>query len=403
MNRDEFDPADVITIGGVPATTVGRLADLAAENELSYRRQLRSGGLHDQVPALFVAECESSDCDRPAEYVGTFVNRANPAKIRPDTLYCQRCAYVCHAGGMFVDVTTLFGESACPVQPYLGKHDTAIGWTHAPGTRGKTIVSVTGCDPVSPGCNNCYAALLSSSPRMQRLEKYQGVAVDGKFTGVVKLHPDVLDKALGMRQRCTFFHNSMGDTFHPKVTDRHIAYHLVIAAATPRHNWLNLTKRHARMASLLRSPRFRELVQEVWAERFPGRPFPGWPLPNLAVGVSVEDQTRANWRMPYLEQIAGEVACVFVSAEPLLGPVNLFRWLTGPARAKLWVIAGGESGPNHRPLDLDHVRDLRDQCAYASVPFYFKQVGGRTPTSGGRVLDGVESLQWPAFAYREVA
>lgn len=356
------------------------------------------------APALGLnPTCSSSDCDRPAEYVGTFVNQWKPESTRTGVLYCQRCGYAVHASGMFFDVRTLFGQPAYPVLPYLGKHGTAIGWTHWPGTEGRTIVSVTGCDPCSAGCDNCYAEKASSSPRLQRLDKYRGVAVDGKWTGVVKMHPHVLEDALRVRKRVTWFHNSMSDTFHPKVPDGHIAWHYAVASATPHHNWIDLTKRHGRLGALLTSAKFHDLILANWERRFPDRPYPGWPLPNVAVGVSVENQDAANMRMPHLERVTDQVACVFVSAEPLIGPVNLTRWLTGPARTKLWVIAGGESGPGHRPVDLDHVRDLRDQCADAGVPFYFKQVGGAKPTSGGRVLDGVESDGWPAMAYRSVA
>ncbi len=284
------------------------------------------------------------------------------------------------------------------------KHGTSIGWTHMPGTKGETLVTVTGCDPASPGCDNCYSAVASSMPRLTRLEKYQGVAVAGKFTGLVKMHPDVLLQAVRWDARRTIFYNSMSDWLHPKVTDRFIARGLAMAAGTVRHNWLKLTKRHPRLRALLRSPVFRDLILAEYRDLFgPNAPLFEWPLPNVAYGVSVENQEYAERRMPYLVDCADDAACLFVSAEPLLGAADLNPWL-GQQRflGQFWVIAGGESGSGHRPVDLDHVRDIRDACTDAHVPFYFKQVGGRTSTGGGRTLDGREHDGWPAMAYREI-
>lgn len=404
--RDDFAADDVITIDGQPGLTVGQLAAIAFANDPPGPASL--GTLFTGLGAAFAelfdlrSMCASSGCDNPASYIGVFVPPAAGKAPMPSVRYCETCASYLHAAGMFTGVTNLLGRPCRPPEPGSeGRHNTAIGWTHWPGTVGATIVSVTGCDPASPGCDNCYAALASSMPRLTRLDKYQGVAVDGKFTGVVKMHPHVLDAAVRKQRSHTWFHNSMSDTFHPKVPDGHIAYHFAIAAATPWHNWINLTKRHARMAALLTSARFVDLVVANFERTFPALTFPGWPLPNMAVGVSVEDQQHADMRMPHLERVADHVACVAVSAEPLLGPVDLTRWLDGPAHNKLWVIGGGESGPNHRPVNLDDLRSLRDQCHLAGVPYYLKQIGGRLPTSGGRMLDGEEHNEWPAMAYRE--
>lgn len=405
---DEFDPDDVITIDGRPGLTVGQLAELAFGNDPPGGPvdlgTLLSGLSEAAREVLGVPNlCESSGCGNPASYIGTFVRPAGGDR-RPHTRYCERCASYLHAADMFTDVTNLLLRPSRPPEPGTeGRHNTAIGWTHWPGTVGATIVSVTGCDKASPGCDNCFAALASSMPRLTRLEKYQGVAVDGEFTGVVKTHPHVFDAAVRKQRSHTWFHNSMSDTFHPKVPDGHIAYHFAVAAATPWHNWINLTKRHARMSSLLTSARFVDLVVANFERAFPGREFPGWPLPNMAVGVSVENQEWADIRMPHLERVADHVACVFVSAEPLLGLVDLTAWFGGSVQGKWWAIGGLESGPGFRTTDPGHVRALRDQCADHKVPFYFKQWGGPRPTSGGRLLDGVEHNAWPAMAYREAA
>lgn len=291
--------------------------------------------------------------------------------------------------------------------PELGiksaRHGTAIGWTHWPGTRGETLVTVTGCDPASRGCDNCYSAALSSGPRLARLEKYRGVAVTGKFTGLVKLHPGELDKALHWQDRRTIFYNSMSDWLHPRVPDGFVADGYAVAAYTVRHNWLKLTKRHARLRALLRSAAFRDLVLVNYRRRFgASAPLFDWPLPNVAVGVSVEDQNAADLRMPCLVDAADHAECLFVSAEPLLDEVDLTRWLPIRKPGQLWVIAGGESGPHHRPLNLDHARGIRDQCAGNGVAFFFKQVGGPRPTSGGKELDEREHQEFPAMAYRTV-
>jgi protein gp37 len=115
-----------------------------------------------------------------------------------------------------------------------------------------------------------------------------------------------------------------------------------------------------------------------------------WPLPNVWIGTSVED-SRVVHRIDALRDCPA--ALRFLSCEPLIGPLpNLNLDSIG------WVIAGGESGPDYRPLDLDWVRDLRDQCQRSGVPFFFKQIGGLTPKSGGRLLDGVEWSEFPRVA-----
>lgn len=302
--------------------------------------------------------------------------------------------------GLDIDMSVVRAQ----LQLTVVKHGTAVSWTHWPDTTGETLVTITGCDPVSPGCDHCYSAVASSGPRLQQFPKYHDVAVKGKFTGIIKIHPDELLKPARWDKRRTIFYNSMGDTLHPRVAVRFIARGFAMAAGTPRHNWLKLTKRHARLRSLMRSRYFRDLIRAEYRDLFgPSAPLFDWPLPNVAVGVSVENDEFARRRMPYLLDCAEDATCLFVSAEPLVGAADLNPWL-GEQQfiGQLWVIAGGESGPGYRPVDLDHIRDIRDACGDAHVPFYFKQVGGRTSTSGGRLLDGVEHNGLPAMAYRTV-
>lgn len=301
--------------------------------------------------------------------------------------------------------------------PALGlaqvKHGTAIGWTHWPGTKGVTLVAVTGCTPISKACGqplgpgHCYAAVLSSSygpAGLARHPKYEGVAVDGQFTGIVRMHPEVYDKADRARSRWTIFETSMGDWLHERVTDEFVALGVAVTAGTPRHNWLKLSKRDGRLAKLIPSPRFRDLVLREYRRRYgPSVPLFDWPLPNLALGLTVEDQEMADKRMPRLVEVADHCACPFVSAESLLSDTRLAQWMPLFQPGQLWVIGGGQSGKDYQPVNLDHLRRLRDDCATHQVPFFLKQLGGPRPTSGGKRLDGREHLELPAMAYRTVA
>jgi protein gp37 len=301
------------------------------------------------------------------------------------------------------------GAAALGLAP-AHKHGTAIGWTHWPRTKGETLVAVTGCDPASRGCGfplgpgRCYSAVLSSShgPRgLARHPKYEGVAGDGQFTGLVKLHPGAFDEADHWRNRRTIFETSMGDWLHPKVSDEFVALSVAVTAGTRRHNWLKLTKRHARLAALFRSPRFRDLVLTEYRRRYGhSAPLFDWPLPNLALGVSVEDQEAADMRMPWLVEVAEHCACAFVSNEPLLGDTDLTPWMPLFPPGKLWVISGGQSGKDYQPVNLGHLRRVRHDCAHHGVPWFLKQIGGPRPTSGGKTLDGREHLEFPAMAYR---
>jgi protein gp37 len=173
----------------------------------------------------------------------------------------------------------------------------------------------------------------------------------------------------------------MSDLFHPLVPVDFIADVFGTMAATPLHTYQVLTKRAGRMASVVGS----------WAMK-------GFqPPPNVWLGTSVENQRWANIRIPKLVETPAAVR--FLSAEPLLGPVDLSSWLSD-ASALHWVIAGGESGIGARSVDPGWIRDLRDQCMDARVAFFFKQWGGRTPKAGGRELDG---RTWEDMPLRELA
>ena len=280
---------------------------------------------------------------------------------------------------------------------------SGIEWTEA------TWNPVTGCTKVSAGCDNCYAARFA--------ERWRGLPGHPYEQGFdLRLWPDRLVLPLRWRRPRMVFVNSMSDLFHDQVPDEFIARVFAVMAIARRHTFQVLTKRHGRMRSLLSSPSFGHLVaeqgrahhvgcQQDWLAV--GAMLGGRPLPNVWLGVSAEDQKRADIRSPALLETPAAVR--FVSAEPLLGPIDLKQAVIpmGDQRGHGltasyvhagsccdrfhgidWVIAGGESGPRARPMHPDWPRQLRDQCAAAGVAFFFKQWGGRTPTAGGRLLDG---------------
>jgi protein gp37 len=234
---------------------------------------------------------------------------------------------------------------------------TAIEWTD------ETWNPVTGCDRVSPGCDNCYA---------ETLTKRWPKAFPNGFA--VTLHPDRLDQPLRWRKPRRVFVNSMSDLFHPDIPDLFVGQVFDRMETATAHTFQVLTKRPQRMAQ----------VMSEWDTRV-GRY--EWPLRNVWLGTSIESD-RYTFRADHLRRTPAAVR--FLSLEPLLGPLPSLD-LTGID----WVIVGGESGPGHRPIDPDWVRDLRDRCVTAEVPFFFKQWGGRTPKAGGRELDGRTWDEYP--------
>ncbi|MFD0902373.1 DUF5131 family protein [Actinomadura sediminis] len=249
---------------------------------------------------------------------------------------------------------------------------TKIEWT------GATWNPVTGCTKVSPGCDNCYAETFA--------ERWRGTPGHHFEAGFdLTLRPERLEQPLRWRKPRRVFVNSMSDLFHEGVPDEFIAEVFSVMARASQHTFQVLTKRHGRMRSLLNRPSFRDNLAHLAP----------WPLPNVWLGVSAEDQKRANLRVPALMQTPAAIR--FISAEPLLGPINLHHGLThcpthdfpggfcsGPCPDRIapdWVIVGGESGPGARPMHPDWARTLRDQCTTAGIPFFFKQHGAWVPES----------------------
>lgn len=242
---------------------------------------------------------------------------------------------------------------------------SGIEWTEA------TWNPVTGCDRISPGCDHCYALTLSKRLKAMGSEKYQNDG-DPRTSGPgfgVTTHPKALDQPLRWTSPRVVFVNSMSDLFHAKVPLSFIQEVFRVIADTPQHTYQVLTKR---------AMRARRLSDKL-----------DWP-DNLWLGVSVETKDYFN-RIDELRRIPAAVR--FLSCEPLLGPLDGIN-LDGMG----WVIAGGESGLNYRPMELDWARSIRDACVAADVPFFFKQWGGRTPKSLGRLLDGEVWDQYPRSA-----
>lgn len=232
---------------------------------------------------------------------------------------------------------------------------SSIEWTEA------TWNPTTGCDRISPGCDHCYALTLAKRLKAMGAAKYQNDGdprTSGPGFGVTG-HPDALLVPYRWRQPRTVFVNSMSDLFHAHVPLSFVRDVFDVIRDTPRHTYQVLTKR---------STRLRRLAGQL-----------DWP-PNLWMGVSVEDADRLR-RVDDLRAVPAAVR--FISAEPLLGPLTGLN-LTGIH----WVITGGESGPAARPCHPDWVRAIRDQCSTEQVAFFHKQWGGRTPKTGGRLLDG---------------
>ncbi len=235
----------------------------------------------------------------------------------------------------------------------MGDH-SAIEWTDA------TWNPVTGCTKVSPGCKNCYAERLALRLQAMGNPRYRnGFAVT--------LHPDQIDLPLRWKRPRRIFVNSMSDLFHEAVPDQYICRVFEVMDAAKWHVFQVLTKRARRLAELA--------------------PHLSWPS-NVWQGVSIES---ANYIWRIAELIRVPAAVRFLSVEPLLGPISNL-----PLESIDWVIVGGESGPGHRPAKREWVREIRDQCFAAGVPFFFKQWGGQTPKAGGRRLDGRQWDEMPA-------
>ena len=247
---------------------------------------------------------------------------------------------------------------------------STIEWTD------ETWNPVTGCSRVSPGCDNCYMYALY--PRLRAM----GVAGYDSAPDEVQLMRERLDKPLTWKSPRQVFVNSMSDLFHPHVPLDFISEIFAVmdeAATRNGHVFQILTKRPGRAVG--------------WWNEYKNRFPDGWH-PNIWIGTSVENQKYAA-RLTVLARLPAPIR--FVSAEPLLEPLDLTPWLEDDTLQ--WVIVGGESGPRARPMELDWARDLRDQCVGAGVAFFLKQLGGVKNKRGGEsaIIDGKKWLEMPSL------
>ena len=238
---------------------------------------------------------------------------------------------------------------------------SAIEWTNASWN------PVTGCTKLSAGCDYCYAERFS--------ERFRGVPGHPFEQGFdLRLRPDRLGQPQRWRRSRLIFVNSMSDLFHKNIPAEFVGCVFSAMEQAGWHTYQVLTKRSS-------------LMRDFVNRRYGDNP----PPPHIWLGVSIEDATTLAL-LRHLKQTNAAVR--FVSFEPLLGPVGKVN-LTGIH----WVIAGGESGPGARPVDVDWLREIRDGCQASDIAFFFKQWGGKSPKSGGNVLDGRRWCDLPALEF----
>jgi len=286
---------------------------------------------------------------------------------------------------------------------------TGIEWTDA------TWNPVTGCSHVSEGCRHCYAETLSLRMGWSKKPWTAPNAAEN-----VQLHPERLRKPYSWRAPRMVFVNSMSDMFHPLVPDDFIDDCFAVMSAARDHTFQVLTKRPERalayMTSTSNGAKRQMHVQSSLNRLKPsgtGIHVRGWPLPNVWLGVSCEDQAAADERIPLLLQTPAAVR--FISAEPLLGPIELVKgsgeyvdYLRGrDTRGTMedaesydtkyldWVIVGGESGRHHRPMDLGWLELIVEQCQAAGVPVFVKQDSGQRSGMQGRIPDDLWLKEFP--------
>lgn len=312
--------------------------------------------------------------------------------------------------------------------------NSKIEWTDT------TWNPVAGCTPVSPGCLNCYAATMAGRLEAMGQSDYVGLTVkhNGRttFNGTIRERPDKLTDPLGWKKPRMVFVNSMSDLFHEDVSFDFVDKVFAVMALCPQHTFQVLTKRPDRMAEYLLLKervndlsgdlpsddtawrdwtRYDEVLRHVNVLRADGHGLIGgamigvsWPLPNVWLGTSVEDQNTADERIPHL--MACPAAVRFLSCEPLLEDIDLSgqflmqkargirRVAAGqhPADASLvkhpsidWVIVGGESSAKARPCNVAWIRDIVDQCKAADVPVFVKQLGAKI------IVRNDTAMEWP--------
>ena len=289
---------------------------------------------------------------------------------------------------------------------------TKIEWTDA------TWNPVTGCAVVSPGCTNCYAMRLAGT-RLRHIASRAGLTRDSKagpvWTGETRLNKAELRKPLRWRRPRRIFVCAHGELFAESVPDDWIDRVFAVMALAPQHTFQLLTKRARQMREYMTAPRVADRVYDIvcdeamlnranvtllvdaglekYAPPGPRVVLGTWPLRNVWLGVSAEDQTRADERIPDL--LATPAAVRWVSAEPLLGPIDFARVMVDGDPRLDWIVVGGESGAGARPMHPAWARSIRDQCAEAGVPFFMKQMSGATKRAMPTIPDDLMIREYP--------
>ena len=233
---------------------------------------------------------------------------------------------------------------------------STIEWTES------TWNPITGCTKISAGCKNCYASILAKRLQAMGQKKYQNGFLP-------TMHPDTLNDPFKWKNGKLVFVNSMSDSFHKEFPLTFIQQMFSVMNETPRHTYQVLTKRAERLGEL---STFLNWTDNIW------------------MGVSVENEKEID-RIDHLRKTDAKVK--FLSCEPLIGPLPNIN-LEGID----WVIVGGESGPNSRPMEKEWVDDIQQQCEKAGVAFFFKQWGGVNKKKTGRLLNGRTYDEMPSIA-----
>ena len=309
--------------------------------------------------------------------------RNHGAVLRPGDPNTLRCA------GVSASCTWSFSRGllrnwAKAARPRAMADRTHIEWCHA------TVNAISGCTVVSPGCTNCYAMRAGGHKRPRHPSN--GLTMPSNaghvWTGAVRLNDEWLRRPLTWQKPRRIFWNAHRDAWHESVPVEWVDREFAVAALTPHHRHLFLTKRSALMRAYINDVATPERILEQ-CKALGGLPTHWqWPLPNVWLGVSVEDQQRAHERIPDLLDTPAAVR--WLSAEPLLGGIGIAEYLPNPLWNDLpswksaeidWIVCGGESGPGARPMHPAWPLWLRKQCEIANIPFLFKQWGDWAPVS----------------------
>ena len=267
---------------------------------------------------------------------------------------------------------------------------SSISWCDA------TWTPVLGCTRVSAGCEHCYAEQLSARLERMGRESYRGLTRalpngEVRWSGTVRTLPERLDWPLKWKTPRRIFVTSMADLFHEQVPDEFLDDVFARMAWTHWHTYQVLTKRPERMRDYLDTGmRHTPVIAAMNRFANAGGVALRWPLPNVWLGTSVEHQAAADERIPLLLQTPAAVR--FLSCEPLLGPVEL-PLADGGIN---WVIVGGESGSGHRPLQVEWLESIVEQCQFFDVPVWVKQDSGPRPDQWGRIPERLRIREFPA-------